>query len=189
MKKIILASSSPRRKEILNMIGFDFEAVPSECEETTTKTEPCDIVCELSRQKAYDVFRRVPDAACKIIIGADTVVAYDGKIFGKPKSRPEAQRMLKTLSGNMHSVYTGICVLCNDRVVNTYQKTDVYFRNMSDSEIERYVDTSEPLDKAGAYGIQGKGAVFIEKIEGDYFNVVGLPVSLLYSILKEISEI
>ena len=189
MKKIILASGSPRRKEILEMCGFDFEVIKSECEEKTTKSEPWEIVCELSKQKALDVKSKIngTDNDGKIILGADTIVVLNGRIFGKPKNYDDAKNMLTALSGNMHSVFTGICIIKENEVVSAYEKTDVYFKAMSDKEIENYLNTNEPFDKAGSYAVQGKGAMFIERIDGDYFNVVGLPVSLVYDKLKELS--
>lgn len=198
MSRIILASGSPRRKELLEQIGIEFEICPANGEEVITKTVPHDVVMELSRQKALEVAGMVVsygDSHADIttptdimIIGADTVVAYDDMILGKPKDEEDAKKTLRMLSGNAHSVYTGISVvfISKDGRVGEhtfYDRTKVKMYEMTDAEIERYVATNEPMDKAGSYGIQGKCAIHIEKIEGDYNNVVGLPVSKLYQEL------
>ena len=198
MTRIILASSSPRRKELLEQIGIEFEICPANGEEVITKTVPHDVVMELSRQKALEVAGMVVsygDSHADIttptdimIIGADTVVAYDDMILGKPKDEEDAKKTLRMLSGNAHSVYTGVSVvfISKDGRVGEhtfYDRTKVKMYEMTDAEIERYVATNEPMDKAGSYGIQGKCAIHIEKIEGDYNNVVGLPVSKLYQEL------
>lgn len=198
MSRIILASGSPRRKELLEQIGIEFEICPAKGEEVITKTVPHDVVMELSRQKALEVAGMVVsygDSHADIttptdimIIGADTVVAYDDMILGKPKDEEDAKKTLRMLSGNAHSVYTGVSVvfISKDGRVGEhtfYDRTKVKMYEMTDAEIERYVATNEPMDKAGSYGIQGKCAIHIEKIEGDYNNVVGLPVSKLYQEL------
>ena len=198
MSRIILASGSPRRKELLEQIGIEFEICPAKGEEVITKTVPHDVVMELSRQKALEVAGMVVsygDSHADIttptdimIIGADTVVAYDDLILGKPKDEEDAKNTLRMLSGNTHSVYTGVSVvfISKDGRVGEhtfYDRTKVKMYEMTDAEIERYVATNEPMDKAGSYGIQGKCAIHIEKIEGDYNNVVGLPVSKLYQEL------
>ncbi|MEE1008432.1 MAG: Maf family protein [Agathobacter sp.] len=198
MSRIILASGSPRRKELLEQIGIEFEICPANGEEVITKTVPHDVVMELSRQKALEVAGMVVsygDSHADIttptdimIIGADTVVAYDDMILGKPKDEEDAKKTLRMLSGNAHSVYTGVSVvfISKDGRVGEhtfYDRTKVKMYEMTDAEIERYVATNEPMDKAGSYGIQGKCAIHIEKIEGDYNNVVGLPVSKLYQEL------
>ena len=198
MSRIILASGSPRRKELLEQIGIEFEICPAKGEEVITKTVPHDVVMELSRQKALEVAGMVVsygDSHADIttptdimIIGADTVVAYDDMILGKPKDEEDAKKTLRMLSGNAHSVYTGVSVvfISKDGRVGEhtfYDTTKVKMYEMTDAEIERYVATNEPMDKAGSYGIQGKCAIHIEKIEGDYNNVVGLPVSKLYQEL------
>lgn len=198
MSRIILASGSPRRKELLEQIGIEFEICPAKGEEVITKTVPHDVVMELSRQKALEVAGMVVsygDSHADIttptdimIIGADTVVAYDDMILGKPKDEEDAKNTLRMLSGNTHSVYTGVSVvfISKDGRVGEhtfYDRTKVKMYEMTDAEIERYVATNEPMDKAGSYGIQGKCAIHIEKIEGDYNNVVGLPVSKLYQEL------
>lgn len=206
MKQIILASASPRRKELLEQIGLEFEVMPAKGEEVITKTKPDAVVLELSGQKAREVAALVreyqtlhPELVTPqdmLIIGADTVVAAENKagemqILGKPKDEADAYRMLSLLSGKVHSVYTGVSLVLLDKNGKAgehcfFEKTDVKMRSMSDLEIKRYIATGEPMDKAGAYGIQGKCAVYIEKIEGDYNNVVGLPVSAIYQELKKL---
>ena len=198
MSRIILASGSPRRKELLEQIGIEFEICPANGEEVITKTVPHDVVMELSRQKALEVagmvvsygdsYADITTPTDIMIIGADTVVAYDDMILGKPKDEEDAKKTLRMLSGNAHSVYTGVSVvfISKDGRVGEhtfYDRTKVKMYEMTDAEIERYVATNEPMDKAGSYGIQGKCAIHIEKIEGDYNNVVGLPVSKLYQEL------
>lgn len=179
---IILASKSPRRKELLSLITDDFTVDSAEVDETL----PCDIepdkaVEYLSKIKAQP-FRK----SGKIVIGADTVVAIDGKILGKPKNEKDAFLMLKNLSGKEHSVFTGVTIIKNDKEVTFSVQTKVKFFELDDREIEDYISSGEPFDKAGAYGIQSKGSLFVEKIDGDYFNVVGLPISRLARQLKSI---
>lgn len=188
MVDFILASASPRRKELLTQIGIPFTVQVSTCEEKISTTVPADVVCELSRQKAEDVFGKSGNQG-KFIIGADTIVAYEGKILGKPKSEEEACKMLSLLSGNTHEVYTGV-TFCYEmdgapKVHTFYERTEVTFYPMSEKEIADYVATKDPLDKAGAYGIQGSCAAYIKGIRGDYNNVVGLPIGRLYQELKE----
>lgn len=177
--KIILASASPRRRELLHQVGIEPEIIPSQVEEIIISTDPKEAVKALSAQKAEDVM-----AACAnrkdsfIIIGADTVVAVDGKILGKPASGEEAVRMIGLLQGREHQVYTGVTMIfgkTGERLTFAEQ-TDVHVCPMSPEQIEGYVATREPMDKAGAYGIQGCFAACIRGIEGDYNNVVGLPV-------------
>lgn len=183
VRNIILASSSPRRKEILDNLGIDFEVVPSNyCEEMFNGTAE-EIVCELAKNKAIEVAKRIQKDA--IIIAADTLV-YKDFILGKPKTEYEAFQMLKLLSGDMHRVVTGLCVI-DTKDSSFYQEvetTNVFFKELTEEEIWDYVYTGEPMDKAGAYGIQGKGSLFVKKIDGCYFNVVGLPIHKLYNIMK-----
>jgi septum formation protein len=180
--KVILASASPRRKEILAKTGIDFEVQVSDCDENTDEKQPDKLVMKLSELKARDVAAKNPDA---IIIGSDTVVAHKGHIMGKPADRAEAISMIKSFAGDIHQVYTGVTIIVPNEKTYTYNVcTDVHVLPMTDEEIERYVDTGEPMDKAGAYAIQGLFAPFISKIDGDYYNVVGLPVSSVYEILK-----
>lgn len=186
MKKIILASASPRRRELLEQIGAVFEVCPAKGEEKITKSEPGEAAEELSRQKCREIFQTLSSDAT--VIGADTIVVLDGKILGKPRSKEEAVQMLSTLRGRTHQVFTGVTVMDREgekvQTVTFHESTQVSFYPMSDREIEEYVRDGEPMDKAGAYGIQGKGAVFIREIRGDYNNVVGLPVAKLYQELK-----
>ena len=187
MKKIILASNSPRRKEILENLNIKFDILSPDADESSVdKTLPPELYVEnLASLKAFAAAKET--VLEKIIIGADTVVALDDKILLKPKDDDDAFNMLKSLSGRVHSVYTGICVVNSHTAKSciAYEKTDVFFRKLDDDEILRYIQTGESADKAGAYGIQGLGSLFIEKIDGDYFNVVGLPVSELNRILKK----
>lgn len=186
MKRIILASASPRRKELLEQIGLEFEIIPSTCEEVITKQNPGEVVEELSKQKAEDVAKKVSEG---IIIGSDTIVYHAGRILGKPSDRDEATEMLQGLQGDVHSVFTGVTVIVKEngtKICHTFfQETKVRVLPMTDKEIEAYVDTKEPMDKAGAYGIQGRFAAWIEGIEGDYNTVVGLPIAALWQILKQ----
>lgn len=201
MSQIILASASPRRKELLEQIGLEFEICPAKGEEIITKSVPEEVVMELSKQKAEEVaamvssfgenHKEITTPSDILVIGADTVVAYDGKILGKPKDEDDAKRMLAMLSGNTHSVFTGVTLVLIDKSgrageVVFYEKTDVKMYPMTAQEIERYVSTGEPMDKAGSYAIQGKCAIHIEKIDGDYNNVVGLPIARIYQELKNI---
>lgn len=181
--KIVLASSSPRRKELLKTAGIDFEIDVEGVEEIVQGNCVEEIVCSLAEQKCAPVASRRPSDC---VIGADTVVALNGKILGKPKDKEDAKQMLRTLSGNRHAVYTGVCIYANGKKRVFCEKTEVKFFKLSEDEIERYVETGEPMDKAGAYGIQGYGCTLVEGINGDYFNVVGLPVAKTVRALREI---
>ena len=191
MKKVILASGSPRRRELLAQIGIEFDVRVSEQEEIYHSTVPEEIVKELALLKAEHVAENMQEEerAGKVIIGADTVVVQDGWILGKPQGEEDAFRMLKKLQGRSHEVYTGTALLYfkgkEKKTVNRAVKTNVYVHAMTEKEIQAYIASGEPMDKAGAYGIQGKFAAFIERIEGDYYNVVGLPVSFVYQCLKQ----
>jgi len=178
---IILASASPRRRELLSQI-CDFTVKVSDCDENCSITDPETLVCELSLRKA----KAVKAGAEDIIIGADTVVAVDGQILGKPHSQQEAKDMLSALSGKTHSVFTGVTVVKGEEIHTFAERTDVTFYPLAQELIDRYVASGEPMDKAGAYGIQGKGCVLVQSISGDYFNVVGLPVARLYRVLDQI---
>ncbi|MDD6491001.1 MAG: Maf family protein [Firmicutes bacterium] len=192
MNKIILASASPRRRELLQQLGLEFEIRPSEAQEKTKSKEPSQIVTELSEIKAQDIYERLSEEerASSMVIGADTVVALNDRIMGKPKDYKEAVQMLLSLQGNTHQVYTGVTLLLRKgpgkvpSKISFYEKTDVTMYPASREEIEAYVSTGEPMDKAGAYGIQGRGAAFIKEIHGDYNNVVGLPIGRLYQEMK-----
>lgn len=176
---LILASKSPRRKEILSNVGLDFEIFVSDTDESVPfGTLPFDAVKEISCRKAKAVRDALGDKAKgKIILGADTVVSLDNDIIGKPADERDAVEILKKLSGNKHIVYTGFTVIRDDFIYSDYESTEVYFRNLSQEEIAAYVKSGEPMDKAGAYGIQQLGALLVEKIHGDYFNVMGLPIN------------
>lgn len=185
--KIILASASPRRRELLSQMGLHFEVLPSQGEEIITKIKPEEAVMELAQQKAEEVSARCEDDT--LIIGADTVVVKDGKILGKPADEDDAVRMLSMLEGSVHQVYTGVCLIKKadgrEGSHTFYEETKVAFYPMSRSEIQSYVESGDPMDKAGAYGIQGSCAVYISGIEGDYNNVVGLPIARLYHEMIE----
>ena len=157
--------------------------MPSDAEEITTKTEPQEVVMELASIKAKDIYERSDKQS--MVVGADTVVAYKGQILGKPSDEEDARRMLSMLSGQTHEVYTGVCVIEDGQIKTFYEETKVTFYEISEDEIDRYIGTGEPMDKAGSYGIQGKAAVFIKGIEGDYYNVVGFPIArFLHEITK-----
>ncbi|NBI10349.1 septum formation inhibitor Maf [Colidextribacter sp. OB.20] len=180
--RIILASQSPRRRELLGRMGItEFEVIPAQGEEIATRTlGPDRLVEELSRRKCAEVSAAHPDA---LVIAADTVVSIDSQVLGKPHSEEEAGRMLRALSGRLHVVYTGVTVCCQGKTVTESESTSVRFRSLADADIMRYITTGEPMDKAGAYGIQGYGSVLVEGISGDYYNVMGLPVCRLAKIL------
>lgn len=224
LMKIVLASGSPRRRELLTGLGLDYSVLVSGVEERVTETEPAKVVEQLSAQKAWDVLRKLrPDIsrectwACVgeavgeqtlvgteavseghsgangneeelLVIGADTLVAVDGQILGKPADPKDAAEMLRRLSGRRHQVYTGVTLYHHSRGrtrQHTFHEcTQVWFYSMTEEEISWYISTGEPMDKAGAYGIQGLGSRFVKAIEGDYSNVVGLPVARLYQELK-----
>ena len=183
--EIILASASPRRKELMGHFPFPVTVRVSQADEKMdTQKLPQDEVARISRNKAEAVARTASD----IVIGADTIVVCDGVILGKPKDEADAFRMLSMLSGRAHQVMTGVTVLRGDRYHSFTQITDVYFRPLSEQEILSYIRSGDPMDKAGAYGIQSGASLFVEKIVGDYFNVVGLPVCHLSLVLKEFME-
>lgn len=208
--RLVLASASPRRRELLSQIGLEFTVMPSTKEENAKTTEAGALVQELSRQKAVDIWEQLsggqgqnPDADQEqiseetqepnlngkrqpelLVIGADTVVCCEGKILGKPHSREAAAEMLTALHGRSHEVYTGVTLYSQSETVTFFECTQVEFYPMTEVEISEYIDSKEPMDKAGAYGIQGLGARFVKGIRGDYNNVVGLPVGRLYQELK-----
>lgn len=188
MRRVILASASPRRRELLEQTKIPFEVQVSAVEEKITSSDPARIVEELSEQKADAVYQGRQDG---IVLGADTVVAADHQILGKPKSKEEAASMLKRLQGQEHQVYTGVTLLWNEngrKKQKTFSvKTDVFVYPMTEKEILEYIETGEPVDKAGSYAIQGIFAKYIREIRGDYNNVVGLPVSRVFQELKEIN--
>ena len=201
MSQMILASASPRRKELLEQIGAEFVICPAKGEEVITETDPSAVVMELSRQKAEEVAYGVliyneqhADLATPqdiLVIGADTVVAYENQILGKPKDEEDARRMLTMLSGKTHSVYTGVTFVFIDKEGRTgehcfFEKTDVCMYPLKEEEIDRYIQSGDPMDKAGSYGIQGRFAIHIKEIRRDYNNVVGLPVARLYQELQKL---
>jgi len=185
MKRVILASESPRRRQLLGQIGLKFQVVPSNStEDLGSSVEPHELAKSLSMEKASSVAKKHKNA---VVIAADTFGVLEGRILGKPKTEGEAREMLVAMSGKTHSVITGFAILDADdgKSVSRSVETKVRFRELTAGEIEAYVRSGEPLGKAGAYAIQGLGAVLIEKIEGDYFNVMGLPLSALVESLKE----
>jgi septum formation protein len=186
METIILASKSPRRKELLSQIGVDYICEPARGEEIITTHDPALAVEQLSRQKAQEVSQKHPN---RIILAADTVVAVNGKILGKPADEEDAKEMLRSIQGNSHSVFTGVTIVTPEEEITFHEETKVWVYPMSREEIDAYVATGEPMDKAGAYGIQGAFAAYIKGIVGDYNNVVGLPVGSVWQKLKKIKKL
>jgi septum formation protein len=182
---LVLASASPRRKEILENLGFEFEVLPSDVDESEVPwADPVKTAKLLAEIKGVDAQRSRPR---KKIVAADTIVLLDGRVMGKPSDRDDARMMLERLSGNMHEVVTGIALIAppNIRMIEA-ESTRVFFRELTGREIARYISTTEPFDKAGAYAIQGFASAFIDRIEGDYFNVVGLPVAKLFGMFRKL---
>ncbi len=181
--RLILASESPRRAELLRLLGMPFEVAPSEADEDRGPTEPVEHVLEMSRRKARAVAESV---AAGIVIGADTIVVIDGRILGKPRDAGEARQMLRALSGRTHYVFTGFTMVekPSGRSLSDFERTAVHFRPLEDDEIDAYVATGHPFDKAGAYGIQDESAVFADRIEGCFYNVVGFPLTKFYLALR-----
>jgi len=185
MKSIILASASPRRKELLEKLGLEFEVVPSDFEENINSADkPFDLAITLSEGKAQAVALKYKN---HIIIAADTFIIFNNKIIGKPKDHLEAIEMLKELNGEQVSAITGFTIIdsSNNKKISKVDETKIYLRKLSEKEIISYVNTGEPLDKAGAFAVQGRGAAMVEKIDGDFFNIVGLPLFELSETLKE----
>ena len=180
---IVLASASPRRKEILSLLFTNFRVVPSFVPEDGLDLDPAALTLELAGRKAAQVFEQNPDS---LVIGADTIVICDDEIMGKPGSYGHAVEMLQRLSGRGHQVITGVSCISPGFSFRFYESTEVFFRKMLPDEIEWYVRTDEPFDKAGAYAIQGDASIFIERIKGNYLNVVGFPLSAFYSRLKKL---
>jgi septum formation protein len=189
-KQIILGSASPRRRELLQQIGLEFTVITSDCEEHITKTIPAEVVQELSLMKAMDVFSKVNNTEA-LVIGADTIVALEGTILGKPHSKENAISMLNHLQGKIHQVYTSVSLVWEEKgEVHThtfYECTDVEVLPMTEEEIAYYVNLDTCMDKAGAYGIQNEFACYVKGIKGDYNNVVGLPIGRVYQELKQFS--
>ncbi len=185
---IVLASQSPRRRDLLHQIGInEFRVIPAQGEEEKDPgLSPAALVERLSRQKADEVAQRCEPE--DLIIAADTIVALDGRILGKPRDEAEAVQMLHALSGRRHEVFSGVTVRRGEQILTEYEETAVFFRPLTDREIDWYVSTGEPLDKAGAYGIQGMGIRFVSRIEGDYTNVVGLPVCRLLDMMGRLCQ-
>lgn len=183
--ELILASASPRRKELLEKIGLPFTVQPAKGEERITQKSPAAVVMELSRQKAEEI-AAAQTGDC-IIIGADTVVAKGEKIMGKPKDAADAKQMLRSIADDCHQVYTGVTLIrtgAHPQSVTFQEKTDVFLYPISDAELDAYIASGDPMDKAGAYGIQGDFAIYMKRIAGDYYNVVGLPIGRVYQELK-----
>lgn len=196
MKKIILASQSPRRRELLSLVNLDFEVIPSECDEETVSSSPEQLVKNLSKLKCRDVAEKImkkkivpenPSNEGYYVVGADTIVVYNGQILGKPLDEADAFWMLSSLSGKVHTVYTGVTVIDTKtgKGRTFFEKTEVKFIDADEDEIRAYIETGDPMDKAGSYGVQGLGAFLVERINGDYFTVVGLPLSRLLRVLKK----
>lgn len=182
MSKIVLASQSPRRRELLSVLFDNFDIIVSNADETVPPhLTPEECVMEIARRKLFDVKEKACDA---LVIAADTIVVLDNKILGKPRDEEDAFDMLSSLSGREHTVYTGVAIAFNNKSSVFAEKTGVTFRKLNSNMIASYIKTGEPMDKAGAYGIQNKGALFVEKIKGDYFNVVGLPICRLSKELE-----
>lgn len=183
MPHVILASQSPRRKQLLKNLIDKFDIIPSDADETLPDgATPAECAVEIARRKVFDIKEKHPEC---LIIGADTMVVYEDRILGKPRDKADAFDMLSFLSGKTHKVYTGIVVSMGEKTLSYAEETQVTFRALSRDMIENYIKTGEPMDKAGAYGIQDIGSILVEKINGDYFNVVGLPVCRLAKMLED----
>ena len=188
--ELILASASPRRKELLEKIGLPFTVQPAKGEERITQKSPAAVVMELSRQKAEEI--AAAQAGECIILGADTIVAKGEEIMGKPKDAADAKRMLKSIADDCHQVYTGVTLIrtgAHPESVTFQEKTDVFLYPISDAELDSYIASGDPMDKAGAYGIQGDFAIHVKGIAGDYYNVVGLPIGRVYQELKRMLSV
>ena len=182
--ELILASQSPRRRELLGLFKIPFTVRVAGVDETMDPEKPpFDEVARVSRQKALAVSRKMED----VVIAADTIVVCGGKVLGKPRDEGHAEEMLQLLSGRDHQVMTGLTVIRGEKILSVTEVTDIHFRKLSRKEILRYIATGEPMDKAGSYGIQGGAAIFAQRIEGDYFNVVGLPVCRLWQLLQQLA--
>lgn len=184
MEEMILASASPRRKELLSSMGAAFTVVVADAEEAT-EGKPEQLVMENARRKARAVQKLHPG---RMILGSDTVVCIDGQVLGKPKDEEDAFRMLRSLSGRQHQVYTGVCLLTESFEDTRFDQTDVTFSSLTDDDIRWYIHTGEPMDKAGAYAIQGIAGMYVEKIHGSFSNVIGLPTSLVRQMLMNAAD-
>ncbi len=185
MKTLILASGSPRRKELLEKCGIPFDVCPADIDETINeKGYLPDEIRMLAERKAKAILEENPSTA---VIGSDTIVVIDSEVLGKPENKEDAKRMLKRLSGHTHQVITGICIMSSMREFSNVSISEVTFADLDDQEIQKYVDTEEPMDKAGAYAVQGIASRYITRIHGDYYSIMGLPVSMVYEELKNLS--
>ena len=183
--KIILASGSPRRKEILGRMVPEFCVLPSNADENITADSPEELVAALAELKAGSVFDGLTDKKSTLVIGADTVVAFENEVLGKPTDRSDAKRMLKLLSGNTHRVLTGVCLISEERTETAVCRSLVTFKDLTDDEIERYILSDEPYDKAGGYAVQGEAGKFVLRLDGSFTNVMGLPSEMLGDLLCE----
>ena len=180
--RVLLASASPRRRELLNLVGIGHDVRPANIDETYLPAElPRAHAERLAREKALAI-----DAPDAVTIGSDTIVVVDGNVLGKPRDRAQAAEMLRQLSGRSHIVMTGVAARWRGELASGLEEVGVTFRQLSDEDIERYIDTGEPMDKAGAYGIQGFGATIVDRVDGDYFAVMGLPLNLLVRLLRSL---
>lgn len=187
MKSVILASKSPRRLQLLKMLGYDVKAIVSEVDESVIyDADNRNLVKKLSYEKAMAVFKLINDDSTPII-AADTIVDLNGAVLGKPKDRNDAKNMLTSLSDATHYVHTGITILYNGKCISECNTSSVTFRNISDQELEEYLDTNDYADKAGSYGIQGKAGAFVERIDGDFFSIMGLPICAVSRILNDLN--
>jgi septum formation protein len=183
--RVILASKSPRRKEILENLGVKFEVVVADADESSDITDPELLVQALAKKKGRAVLEKLEDPSDCLLIACDTLVYAEGEFLGKPRDREDARRMMRLLSGRSHAVVSGLYLFYGGKEVGAAAVTRVTFAELTEEEIEDYVNTAEPYDKAGGYAVQGRACVFVSGLEGDYFNVVGLPVNLLYRTLKK----
>ena len=182
--RVILASASPRRRELLSLIGIEHEVIPADIDESEHRGEqPAQLAERLAREKAVVLARRHPEA---LIIGADTIVVIDDRVLGKPRNEEDAALMLRTLRGRTHRVMTGVAVARGTRLVSDVEEVDVTFRDLADPDIAAYIATGEPMDKAGAYGIQGFGATIVREIQGDYFAVMGLALGRMVELIRRL---
>jgi len=181
--ELILASQSQRRRELFQLIGLDFSVIVSDADEDIPLTTPGEFVEQLALRKAEAV-KRGRRNCC--VVGADTIVWLDEKVIGKPRDREDAYRILRTLSGRTHTVYTGVAVLTDESIQLCHDTTQVTFEELSDHDIWAYIDSGEPMDKAGAYGIQGLAAVFVKRVEGCYFTIIGMPMHKLHKMLSQV---
>lgn len=184
MTKLVLASNSPRRRELLKLLNLDYEVITTDIEEVIDESLPCEeVVMELAFQKAADVFKTHKD---RVVIGFDTLVLLEDELLGKPKDAEDAKLMLQKLSGKTHVVITGCAIISKTISKSFYEKTKVSFVDMTEKEIDEYVASGEPMDKAGAYAVQGLGSKFVSRINGDFFTVMGLPIAKMYQELKSL---